>query len=100
MIKIIKNAEEFTENSKNGKVLVDFFASWCGPCKMLAPVLEQFAEEHTEIDVLKVDVDVVPDLASSFGVVSVPTLYLVENGVVANKAVGYMNKIQVEKFVL
>lgn len=99
MLKIVKNAEEFKQNAKEGKVVIDFFASWCGPCKMLAPVLEQFAEENPQITVLKVDVDVVPEVAESFEVVSVPTLYLVENGVVTNKTVGFMSKVQLEKFV-
>lgn len=74
-------------------VLVDFFAAWCGPCRMLAPILEEIAAENAEaLTVGKVDVDDSPDLAARFGVVSIPTLILFRNGMVSKKTIGYSAK--------
>ena len=69
-------------------VLVDFFATWCGPCKMIAPFLEEIADEHPEIRVCKIDVDEEPDLVKQFGVVSVPTLLVFRDGEMVNKTTG------------
>ena len=76
-------------------VLVDFWATWCGPCRMIAPVLEEIAEERQDIKVCKIDVDQEMALASAFKIVSIPTLLVVKNGVVTNKAVGAMPKEQI-----
>ena len=76
-------------------VLVDFWASWCGPCKMLAPVLEEVASEITNAQIAKVDVDEVPDLAKRFKVMSIPTLILFKNGEISERAVGYMPKEEI-----
>lgn len=73
-------------------VLLDFWASWCGPCSMLSPILEEFAEENPEIKVAKVNVDEAPELAKQFNVMSIPTLFAIKNGVVSNKAVGVKTK--------
>jgi len=80
-------------------VLVDFYANWCGPCKMLAPVLEQFANDMPDVQVIKVDVDVVSDVAKEFGVVSIPTLILCKEGEIVDKQVGFMNINQLKAFV-
>lgn len=81
--------------------LVDFWASWCGPCKMLAPILEEFAKENEgKIKVGKVNVDDEAELAQQFGIVSIPTLLLFKDGKLVNNAVGYMTKDQLEKFAL
>ena len=76
-------------------VLIDFYATWCGPCKMIAPLVEQIAHEHPEIKVGKIDVDEEGALATTFGIVSIPTLVVVKNGEVVNKAVGYRTKDQI-----
>ena len=76
-------------------VLLDFWATWCGPCRMIAPVLEEIAGERQDIKVCKVDVDQEMALASAFKIVSIPTLLVVKNGVVTNKAVGAMPKEQI-----
>ncbi len=73
-------------------VLVDFYASWCGPCKMLAPVLEEIAEEHPEYVIVKVNVDEESELAKEFKVMSIPALFVIRDGEIADKAVGYRNK--------
>ena len=69
-------------------VLLDFWASWCGPCRMLSPVVDEVAEERTDVKVGKVNVDEQPELAGQFGVMSIPTLLLFENGKLVRQAVG------------
>ena len=94
MSKIISSAEFESEVIKsNVPVLVDFFATWCGPCKMLAPTLEEVgAEVAGRANVVKVDIDASPDLAQRFGVMSVPTLMVFKDGQVVNQAVGVQPK--------
>lgn len=76
-------------------VLLDFWATWCGPCRMVAPIVEEIAAEREDILVGKVNVDEEMELAVKFGIISIPTLIVMKNGEVANKAVGYMPKEQV-----
>ena len=73
-------------------VLVDFYADWCGPCKMLTPVIDEIAAEHPEVKVVKLNVDNAPEIASRYGVMSIPTLIVFKNGQVANQSVGYTGK--------
>ena len=82
--------QEVMESDK--PVLIDFWASWCTPCKMLAPVLEEIATEHPEIKVCKVNVDEEPDLAGQFQVMSIPALFVIKNGAVVNQTVGVQPK--------
>ena len=78
--------------SENDLVLLDFWAVWCGPCKMIAPLLTQIAEEREDVVIGKVDVDSEMELAMQFGVASIPTLMVIKDGQPVNKAVGYMPK--------
>ena len=99
MLKHITNKEEFDASIKEGVVLVDFFATWCGPCKMLSPVLEEVADENPNVTVLKIDVDEVGELAAGYGIQAIPTLMLFKNGERVNVRMGYQNKNQLEAFI-
>ena len=76
-------------------VLLDFFASWCGPCRMVAPILDEIAEEREDIKVCKVDIDVQPELASRYRIMSVPTLMVLRNGQVMEQSIGAKPKHQI-----
>ena len=76
-------------------VLVDFWASWCGPCRMVSPLVDEIAAEHPEIKVGKINVDAQPELASQFQVMSIPTLMVVKNGQVTQRTVGARPKNQI-----
>ncbi len=80
-------------------VLIDFWATWCGPCKMIAPIVEEVANDHPEIKVVKVNVDDAGDLAAAFGIVSIPTLVLVKNGKAVDQVVGYVPKSKIEEIL-
>ncbi len=99
MLKHIQNAAEFDDSIKEGLVLVDFFATWCGPCKMLSPVLEQLSEENPNVLVLKIDVDEVGPLAARFGIQAIPTLILFKDGQQVDKRMGYQNMNQLLAFI-
>ena len=76
-------------------VLLDFFASWCGPCKMVGPILDEIAEEREDIKVCKVDIDEQPELASRFRIMSVPTLMVLKDGNIVDQSVGARPKHQI-----
>lgn len=89
------NSSEFNELMKEDAVLVDFFATWCGPCKMLAPVLESAAQKlEGKVKIVKVDVDESADLAAQFRIMSVPTMILFKNGKQVDAFSGYMPEPQ------
>ena len=88
------NFQEVVLNSDK-PVLVDFWASWCGPCRMVAPVLEAIANERSDVKVCKINVDEEPELAGRYNVMSIPTLLVVKEGQVVNQAVGARPKSQI-----
>ena len=93
MIKYLE--KNFDEEIANKKVLVDFFAEWCGPCRMQSEVLKEF----TDIDVIKVDVDKFSEIAKQYGIMSIPTLILFENGKVIKTHTGFMNISLLQEFI-
>jgi len=87
--------ENFKELIKE-RILVDFYANWCGPCKMIAPILEKV---ESNIKVVKVDVDVFEDLAREYGIMSIPTLVLFEDGKELKRNIGFLDKERIENFL-
>ena len=92
------NFEQLVLNSQK-KVLLDFWAPWCGPCQMIGPIVEELAEEREDITVGKINVDDEMELAVQFGVTSIPMLLVMEGGQVVNKAIGYRPKADIEKLL-
>lgn len=92
MLKI--NSQNFNEVVlQNEKlVVVDFFATWCGPCQMLSPVLEELSQEFPEVEIVKVDVDEAPELAEKYGVFSIPNVVMIKNGKEIDRFVGFSTK--------
>ena len=86
------NQKEFEEVVKDGVVVVDFFATWCGPCKMLSPVLEELSEEEANVKFVKVDIDEEELLAEQYNIQAVPTVLVFKDGKVVNKNLGFAPK--------
>lgn len=95
MVKHLKNSQEFTETINSQDVLIDFYADWCGPCQMLAPLLE----EIDTIDILKVNVDEFKDIAANFGIMSIPTLILFRSGKEIKREIGFKNLDEIKKMI-
>ncbi|MBQ7799955.1 MAG: thioredoxin [Oscillospiraceae bacterium] len=99
-VKIITKENFEAEVLKSQKtVLIDFWATWCGPCQMLSPVVDEFAEENPEISVCKVNVDEQPELAMAFGIESIPTLVVMKGGKAVNKSLGVIPKEKIAELV-
>lgn len=97
MIKHYNTNDNFNEVIKS-KVLVDFYANWCGPCKMLAMEIEKVINE-IDIDIVKVNIDEAEDIARKYGVMSIPTLILFENGQELKKTIGFIPKEKIKEFI-
>ena len=99
VMKVNKESFETEVLKAEGMVLVDFLADWCGPCKMLSPIVDEVAEENTDIKVCKINVDEEPELAMRYNVMSIPTLVVIQNGEEVNKSVGLVSKEDIIKMV-
>ena len=97
MIKIVNN-NNFAGEVKNSEkvVIVDFFATWCGPCKMLTPIFEELSNTMEAVDFVKVDIDQSLDIAREYNISSVPTMMIFKNGEVVDKIVGFVPKTNIE----
>ena len=93
------NESNFSDLTNHGLVLVDFFATWCGPCKMLGPVLEDLASDRSGVEIVKVDIDENEALARSYGIMSVPTLMLFKDGQLIDQKVGFLPKELLTKWI-
>ncbi len=98
---VIENMQQFETEvlNSNKPTLVDFFATWCGPCRSQAPILDTLASTYPNVKVVKVDTDLAPDVAGAFGIMSIPTLIAFENGTVKNKAVGLQSLDNLKKLL-
>lgn len=100
MIEHVEKLNEFIEKTQNGLVLVDFYASWCGPCRMLSPILEKIDDENkSNAKIIKVDVDVALDIARKHSIQVIPTLVILENGKELRRSTGYLPENQLLKFI-
>ena len=92
------NQENFASEvlNSNKPVLLDFYADWCGPCRMVGPIVSEIANERSDVKVGKINVDEQPELAAQFQVMSIPMLAVIKNGKLENQVVGYRSKEQIE----
>lgn len=95
VVKLNKNNFENEVMKSDKKVLIDFYADWCGPCRMVSPIVDEIANEHPEYKVCKVNVDEETELAASFEVMSIPSLFVMEKGKIINQSMGAKPKAQI-----
>ena len=93
------NQDDFENIISNNKVILDFYADWCGPCKMLSKVLDEFILNNKDLIILKINVDKHINLAKKYGVMTIPTLVLYENGKLVKKNMGYIRLDELEKWI-
>ena len=93
------NETEFNEIIKKGITLVDFYAEWCGPCKMLSPILEELTNEYPDINFVKVDCDQEMALAEKYGIMSIPAIFMFKDGEILSHTGGYRGKDEMKNFI-
>ena len=98
MIKYMNKNDDFKSLTQK-RCLVDFYADWCGPCKMMGTVLEELSNEKENLDIIKINTDEFNELALSLGIMSIPTLFIMENGEVIKKHVGMLSKSELDSFI-
>lgn len=95
----LENEKEFNNLIEDEKVLVDFYATWCGPCQLISPIIEEVAKENENIKVIKIDVDKFPELSRKYGIMSIPTLMVFSKGKEVKKHIGYLEKEGIESLL-
>ncbi len=91
--------ENFKKEIKNGIVLVDFYADWCGPCKMVAPIIEELSQEKENVKFIKVNVDNHEEIAKEYGIMSIPTMIIFKDGKEINKNIGFATKEEISSWL-
>ena len=99
MVKVIKDSEYKDIIKNNKKVVIDCYADWCGPCRMLAPVVDALSEEYTEVNFYKVNIDSAENIVNEFEIMSIPTLLIFENGKLKDKVIGLRSKSELEEII-
>jgi thioredoxin 1 len=100
MVNIVKTKAEYESILSSSKsVFVDFFADWCGPCKMVGPLVEKISDQNPDVKFIKVNVDNNPEIASMYGIMSIPTLIAFKDGKVAKQGLGFMQEPQLQQLV-
>ena len=99
MIKHIETVEQFEKELQEGLKIVDFYANWCGPCRMLTPALEEYIDENPDVDLLKVNVDELGELAARFHVMSIPLIITFIDGVKSGENLGYLPPANLNRFL-
>lgn len=94
------NNENFNELKNHGLVLVDFYATWCGPCKMMHPIIENISNNHDDLKIIKVDVDKHEVLSREYGIMSIPTIVLFKDGSIVEKNIGFTSKDIIEDWII
>ncbi len=92
----LEKEQEFNNLIEDEKVLVDFYATWCGPCQLISPIVEEVAKENENTKVIKIDVDKFPELSRKYGIMSIPTLMVFSKGKEVKKHIGYLEKEGIE----
>ncbi|AUB31188.1 thioredoxin [Spiroplasma floricola] len=98
-VKVINTVEEFDEEIAKDITVVDFYAEWCGPCKMMAPIFDLTSEEEQSVNFVKVDTDKLPEIAQRYNIMSIPTLILFRRGQVSKQNSGFMSKEILKQFI-
>ncbi|WP_339021137.1 thioredoxin [Spiroplasma endosymbiont of Atherix ibis] len=98
-VKVINTVEEFDEEIAKDATVVDFYAEWCGPCKMMAPIFDLTSDEEQSINFIKVDTDKLPEIAQRYNIMSIPTLILFKKGKVSKQNSGFMSKDILKQFI-
>lgn len=99
VIKLTKDMYDKEVMNTDKKVLIDFWATWCGPCKMIAPIIQEIADENPDVKVCKVNVDEEPELADAFRVQSIPTVVLIKDKEIIQSFIGFRQKEEIQKFI-
>ena len=95
----LENKDDLDELLRKGLVLVDFNATWCGPCRQLKPILEEYSKENSALKIVSIDVDEYPELSKEYGIMTIPNLKLMKDGFIIKEHIGFMTKDELDSFI-